>query len=192
MIEKRKQKKTPQQGSLDLTDAMSFGSPQPLSELGSGQAVSSLFDPFVDSHAADPNVDQYHYSREHLVQQNIHPENGEGSVTAYNEGPHNPEFEHINPNSYLKYYVNILHGGRRAFPRLDLAPHNCFEFADLTQHIRNYIGDDGATKVFHIKVQLPNGMFTVFDENSWRHATEMVMDNDWMDGEARFLVTMFD
>jgi hypothetical protein len=144
--------------------------------------------PLQNDPAINSNLDQYHYSLERSVQLDIQPENSEGNSTAYNEGSFIPDPRDLIPSPDLKYYVNILRRGCRAFPRLDLAPHDCSGFADLIQHIRNYIGDDTPPPFFHIQVQLPGVLFTIFDENSWRHAIEQVMDNDWMDGEVRFVV----
>lgn len=193
-LENRKnKKKTPKKGPQNLTDGVSTGSPQSLPELESGQAASPpLFDPFVDGHAVESNLDQYPFSVERSVQPDIQPENGEGNSAVYSQRSFMADVRRLVPDPNLKYYVNVLQGGRRVLPRLDLAPHNCLGFADLVQHIRNYIATVGSLKTIHIKALLPDVMFAVFDEDSWRHAIRVVMESDWMDGEARFVAMLLD
>lgn len=100
--------------------------------------------------------------------------------TFQNHIPMKPE------ENILKFYVNILQGGKRIKKIFLLI---CPMLSNLVRHVIEVLKYP-EERVGNIQILTPCGLVPVFDEDSWAKAIALVTKHEWMDHEVRCLVNL--
>lgn len=111
-----------------------------------------------------------------------------------------------NPQTPISLHLNILQGGKRILPRLDLPAGQCPDLESIKQLIsRRFAGQlpglrsdpsdfDSSTGTWRsspawkFKVWLPDGLAPVQNDGEWTIALLSAGTVDWMDGDLKVLV----
>ncbi|CAD6499373.1 BgTH12-03489 [Blumeria graminis f. sp. triticale] len=88
-----------------------------------------------------------------------------------------------------KFYVNILRDDQCVKRRFILTSSQCPHFSSLVHHVTQGL-IHFREKVGCIKVHGPDGLISVYDEESWVKAIALVTKYEWMNKEVRCLISL--
>lgn len=117
------------------------------------------------------------------------PYYGQHTQTNNNHASHTPVLR-----------VNVIHDGKRIFPRMDVSAEQCPDLNTLKHTIAhrfsgrlsNVVPEPRSESAWKVKVFVPDGLSSVSSDGEWTIALLSAATVDWMDNEMKVVIDLND